>query len=100
NAKKSLAFYKAALAPLGYQALMEGDGYAGFGVAPKPDFWIGEGKPNVPAVHVAFSASSRTAVDGCTRRPSRPAAVTMARRACGRNTIRIITARSCWTRTV
>ena len=63
SAQKSLAFYKAALAPLGYQALMEGDGYAGFGVAPKPDFWIGEGKPNVPAVHVAFSASSRAAVD-------------------------------------
>ena len=63
SAKKSLAFYKAALAPLGYQALMEGEGYAGFGVPPKPDFWIGEGQPNVPAVHVAFSASSRSAVD-------------------------------------
>ena len=63
NANRSLAFYKAALAPLGYRALMEGEGYAGFGVPPKPDFWIGEGKPNVPAVHVAFSASSRAAVD-------------------------------------
>ena len=63
SAKKSVAFYTAALAPLGYQALMEGDGYSGFGVAPKPDFWIGEGQPNVPAVHIAFSASSRSAVD-------------------------------------
>ena len=63
NAKRSVDFYKHALAPLGYQALAEGEGYAGFGVAPKPDFWIGEGKANVPAVHVAFSASSRAAVD-------------------------------------
>ena len=45
---KSKAFYRAALAPLGYTLLMEWEQSAGFGVAPKPDFWIGQGKPNVP----------------------------------------------------
>jgi catechol 2,3-dioxygenase-like lactoylglutathione lyase family enzyme len=60
---KSKAFYRAALAPLGYGLLMEFDAFAGFGVAPKPDFWIGKGKPNVPPVHVAFRADSRAHVD-------------------------------------
>jgi len=34
---KSKAFYRAALAPLGYAVLMEFEQFAGFGVAPKPD---------------------------------------------------------------
>jgi catechol 2,3-dioxygenase-like lactoylglutathione lyase family enzyme len=63
-------FYRAALEPLGYQVLMEvsaeltghGDA-AGFGIAPKPDFWIGGGNPNVPPVHVAFRAADRAQVD-------------------------------------
>ena len=37
---KSKAFYRAALAPLGYGLLMEFDEFAGFGVAPKPDFCV------------------------------------------------------------
>ena len=36
---------------------------AGFGVPPKPDFWVAEGAPNKPHVHVAFRASSRALVD-------------------------------------
>jgi catechol 2,3-dioxygenase-like lactoylglutathione lyase family enzyme len=63
NIAKSKAFYGAALAPLGYAVLMAWERYAGFGVAPKPDFWIGEGTPNVPPVHVAFHAESRAQVD-------------------------------------
>ena len=43
--------------------LMEFEQAAGFGVAPKPDFWIGEGAPNVPPIHVAFRAESRAQVD-------------------------------------
>ncbi len=38
---KSRAFYAAALAPLGMQAEMEGDHWAGFGRHGKPEFWIG-----------------------------------------------------------
>jgi len=59
----SRRFYMAALAPIGYALLMEFEQHAGFGVAPKPDFWIGEGAPNVPPVHVAFKAATRAEVD-------------------------------------
>jgi catechol 2,3-dioxygenase-like lactoylglutathione lyase family enzyme len=60
---KAKAFYHAALAPLGYGLLMEWELFAGFGVAPKPDFWIGQGIPNEPHVHVAFRADTRAQVD-------------------------------------
>ena len=63
NVVRSKAFYRAALAPLGYDVLMEWDTFAGFGVAPKPDFWISEGAPNVPPIHVAFRADTRAQVD-------------------------------------
>ncbi|MBK9029404.1 MAG: VOC family protein [Propionivibrio sp.] len=70
NFEKSKLFYAKALAPLGYALLMEvsaaqtgrGDA-AGFGVPPKPDFWIESGTPNVPPVHVAFRVSSCELVD-------------------------------------
>jgi catechol 2,3-dioxygenase-like lactoylglutathione lyase family enzyme len=68
--KKSRLFYSKALAPIGYSLLMEvsaaetgSKSFAGFGVTPKPDFWIGSGTPNVPPVHVAFRVSSRALVD-------------------------------------
>lgn len=67
---RSTAFYRAALAPIGYQLLLEfpaavtgGDDVAGFGVPPKPDFWIAKGTPNRPAVHVAFRVAERALVD-------------------------------------
>ena len=67
---KSKAFYTQALAPIGYALLMEvsaeesgGHASAGFGEAPKPDFWIGSGTPNVPPIHVAFSVPNRAMVD-------------------------------------
>ena len=63
NVAKSKAFYGAALAPLGYTVLMEWEQHAGFGTPPKPDFWIGEGQPNVPPIHVAFRADSRAQVE-------------------------------------
>jgi catechol 2,3-dioxygenase-like lactoylglutathione lyase family enzyme len=68
--KKARTFYGAALAPLGYGVLKEiplehtgGKVVLGMGVAPKPDFWIQEGTPNAPRVHVAFRADSRAQVD-------------------------------------
>jgi len=67
---RSKAFYRAALAPLGYQLLMElaadvtgGDDVAGFGVPPKPDFWLAAGEPNRPPLHVAFRTGTRAVVD-------------------------------------
>jgi len=61
---RSRAFYERALAPLGYTTLMTLDQIAGFGVAPKSDFWI-DGRPAdgpIQLVHVAFTASSRAVV--------------------------------------
>lgn len=65
---RSLAFYKAAFAPLGYGLVMEvtpemtGDGSsaAGFGKG-KPDFWIGSSDKQA-RTHVAVVAANRAAV--------------------------------------
>lgn len=66
---RSKAFYSQALAPIGYELLMElsaavtgGKDIAGFGEAPKPDFWISGGEANQPPVHVAFRVRSRAEV--------------------------------------
>jgi catechol 2,3-dioxygenase-like lactoylglutathione lyase family enzyme len=59
---RSKAFYEKALAPLGYTMLKQWETFAGFGVAPKPDFWIGLGKPS-DRIHIAFRAASRSVVD-------------------------------------
>jgi catechol 2,3-dioxygenase-like lactoylglutathione lyase family enzyme len=70
NFEHSKSFYSAALAPIGYALLMEipaaitkSTDVAGFGEAPKPDFWISGGNPNRPPIHVAFRVSSRAMVD-------------------------------------
>ena len=67
---QSKAFYARALAPLGYELLVEfpaappaHGGLAGFGVPQKPDFWVVGGKPNDPPIHVAFRAANRKMVD-------------------------------------
>ena len=66
----SKQFYLRALAPIGYTLLAEfpkamtgSADVAGFGVAPKPDFWVASGTPNVPPLHVAFRVDSRAQVD-------------------------------------
>jgi catechol 2,3-dioxygenase-like lactoylglutathione lyase family enzyme len=60
---KSKAFYRAALAPLGYAIIMEFDDAVGLGVPPKPDFWIGRAAKTGAPIHVAFRADSRAQVD-------------------------------------
>ncbi len=59
----AVAFYLAALAPLGVRELMRDDDVAGFGIE-RPFFWIGKGTAQGPAreVHVAFTASDRATV--------------------------------------
>ncbi len=59
---KSKAFYETALAPLGYELIMEVEGYAGFGAGGKPDFWIYGGAATTPQVHVAFQSQNRAKV--------------------------------------
>jgi len=67
---RSRRFYDQALAPLGYKVLMEvpieftgGAVVLGYGVSPKPDFWVHQGTPNQPRIHMAFHADSRAQVD-------------------------------------
>jgi catechol 2,3-dioxygenase-like lactoylglutathione lyase family enzyme len=66
----SKAFYRAALAPIGYSLVKEipraatgRTDVAGFGEAPKADFWIAAGTPSKPPVHIAFHATGRAQVD-------------------------------------
>jgi catechol 2,3-dioxygenase-like lactoylglutathione lyase family enzyme len=66
----SCAFYDKALAPLGYKMLVQipkehtgGVAVFGYGIPPKADFWVGEGTPNAPRVHVAFRAETHKQVD-------------------------------------
>lgn len=68
--QRSKTFYQQALAPIGYQLLMEFSAaitghtdVAGFGEPPKPDFWISRGTPNVPPLHIAFGTDKRALVD-------------------------------------
>ena len=68
--EKSRAFYEAALAPLGFTKVLEFPAavtghtdVAGFGEAPKAEFWISRGTPNQPPVHIAFRVESRAIVD-------------------------------------
>ena len=97
---RSKAFYSAALAPLGYALLMDFGDAAGFGIEPKPDFWLGQGSPGEPKSHVAFRADSRRTSTRFIVPRSARAHVTTARPACARITIRTTTAPSCWTPTV
>lgn len=99
--KKSRRFYEEALAPLGYQVLMEvppqftgGIAVLGLGVPPKPDFWIHEGTPQTPRVHVAFRADIARSSTRSTKPRWPPAGPTTDRPAYARIITPTITARS------
>jgi catechol 2,3-dioxygenase-like lactoylglutathione lyase family enzyme len=61
---RAVAFYKAALAPIGYQVVMEvpGADYAGLGERGKPDLWLSGTDRAVLPTHIAFR-SDRASVD-------------------------------------
>lgn len=66
----SKAFYRAALGAIGYELIVEFPAsvtghadVAGFGEGGKPDFWLGQGSPNQPPLHIAFRVDSRALVD-------------------------------------
>jgi catechol 2,3-dioxygenase-like lactoylglutathione lyase family enzyme len=61
----SAAFYDTVLAPLGGQRLMDFGAVVGFGVSPKPDFWLGplSTGEGFRESHIAFAAPDRAAVD-------------------------------------
>jgi len=56
---RAVAFYRAALAPLGYRVLMEYPGAAGLG-ADMPDFWLMTTEQPLNPTHIAFSADRAT----------------------------------------
>lgn len=58
---RAVAFYRAALAPLGYQVMMEYPGATGLG-AGMPDLWVIASDHPPSPTHLAFSAD-RAAVD-------------------------------------
>lgn len=69
NPQKSKTFYDKALGPLGYEPLRVvppeytgGKVCIGYGVPPKPDFWMMEGQ-HTDKIHVAFRADTRKQVD-------------------------------------
>ena len=60
----SAAFYDAVLAPLGGQRVMDFGQVIGYGIAPKPDFWLGPQSTGdgFRESHIAFVAPDRAAV--------------------------------------
>ena len=60
--ERARSFYEHALAPLGYELLVEVQGWAGFGEGGKPDLWISQGLCST-TVHVALRCESRAVVD-------------------------------------
>ena len=59
---RALAFYKSALAPIGYQVAMEYPGGAGLGEPGKPDLWITRSDSAPNPTHLAFR-SERWRID-------------------------------------
>jgi catechol 2,3-dioxygenase-like lactoylglutathione lyase family enzyme len=60
--QRSRQFYEQALAPLGYEVVMDFGTACGIGAGRKPDFWISQrGEPTV--AHIALAAPDRQTVD-------------------------------------
>jgi len=69
NFDRAISFYRSALKPLGCdnftplsEEITDGVKVGGFGYR-RPEFWIEEAGPQSPAIHIAFTAHSRTQVD-------------------------------------
>ena len=62
---KSAAFYDAVLAPLGAGRVMDFGEVIGFGIAPKPEFWIGplSTGEGFRESHIAFTAHDKRTVE-------------------------------------
>ena len=60
----TLAFYDAVLAPLGGERIMDFGDAIGYGVPPRPDFWIGRQATGegFRESHIAFTAPDRAGV--------------------------------------
>jgi catechol 2,3-dioxygenase-like lactoylglutathione lyase family enzyme len=58
-----VAFYRDALAPIGYHVLMEYPGAVGLGADGKPDLWLMQTDKPLNPTHVALAAGSRSPID-------------------------------------
>jgi catechol 2,3-dioxygenase-like lactoylglutathione lyase family enzyme len=60
----SAAFYDIVLAPLGGRRILDFGDRIGYGVPPKPDFWLGPRRTGegFREAHIAFSAPDRATV--------------------------------------
>jgi catechol 2,3-dioxygenase-like lactoylglutathione lyase family enzyme len=58
-----LAFYREALAPIGYQVIMEFPGAVGLGADGKPDLWLMQTDQPVNPTHLALGTESRDPID-------------------------------------
>ena len=60
----SAAFYDTVLAALGAERVMDFGAVIGYGIAPKPDFWVGPRTTGegFRESHIAFAAPTRAAV--------------------------------------
>jgi catechol 2,3-dioxygenase-like lactoylglutathione lyase family enzyme len=64
NLPVAVNFYRAALAPLGFEICAEDPTYAGIGPAGAPSLWLyADDQAESAAVHLALRAESRAAVD-------------------------------------
>ena len=65
---RTSAFFRGALAPIGYAQHVEGPISIGFGAdAASLDFWVRAGGPSAPLPHVAFRCVRRALVDAAYR---------------------------------
>ena len=64
DVETAAAFYDAVLEPLGGRRLMDFGVAIGYGIAPKPDFWIGtfNSGDGFRESHIAFAAADRATV--------------------------------------
>ncbi len=60
---RSTAFYRHALAPLGYAVRIDEASGVGLGDSPKPDLWLYPGEPPNEDAHIALAAPDRASVD-------------------------------------
>jgi catechol 2,3-dioxygenase-like lactoylglutathione lyase family enzyme len=58
-----LTFYREALAPIGYQVIMEYPGAVGLGADGKPDLWLMQTDQPLNPTHVALSSAGRAPID-------------------------------------
>lgn len=64
DVERSAAFYDTVLATLGGERIMDFGAVVGYGVPPKPDFWIGpqSSGEGFREAHIAFTAADRGTV--------------------------------------